>query len=82
MSAGIRSGVHWMRGETRLHRAPRRPCCSSVLAMPGTPSSSTWPPATRAVKRNRDRFLLAQHDFTDLGLHLLDGLLDGHGGFL
>ncbi len=48
MSLGIRSGVNWMRLKLRsMTRA--RLLISSVLARPGTPSSSTWPPANRAI---------------------------------
>ena len=48
MSLGIRSGVNWMRLKLRS-RMRARLLISSVLARPGTPSSSTWPPAKRAI---------------------------------
>src|SRR3954447_21847478 len=49
-SAGTRSGVNW----TRRNEPPRTWASVrtvSVLARPGTPSSSTWPPASRATSR-------------------------------
>src|SRR3954468_20604281 len=49
-SEGTRSGVNWMR-----RNVPPRTSASvltvSVLASPGTPSSSTWPPASSATSR-------------------------------
>ena len=48
MSAGIRSGVNWMREKLRLS-ASASVRTSIVLPRPGTPSSSTWPPASRQV---------------------------------
>ena len=47
MSAGIRSGVNWMR-ENDSSSASASVRTSSVLPRPGTPSSSTWPPASSA----------------------------------
>ncbi len=47
-SAGIRSGVNWIRWNFRCS-ASARVRTSRVLPRPGTPSSSTWPPAIRAV---------------------------------
>src|SRR5215212_3743976 len=47
-SAGTRSGVNWI----RLNDPPSTSASVftvSVLASPGTPSSSTWPPASRAT---------------------------------
>src|SRR3954447_17359193 len=49
-SAGTRSGVNW----TRRNEPPITSASVltvSVLARPGTPSSSTWPPASRATSR-------------------------------
>src|SRR4051812_19988690 len=47
-SDGTRSGVNWMR-----RNVPPSTCASvltvSVLASPGTPSRSTWPPASSAT---------------------------------
>jgi len=42
MSAGIRSGVNWMRLKLRL-RARASVETSNVLARPGTPSRMQWP---------------------------------------
>ncbi len=42
MSAGIRSGVNWMRLNERLS-ARARVLIIKVLASPGTPSSRQWP---------------------------------------
>src|SRR5436305_4627639 len=49
-SAGTRSGVNWI----RLKVPPSTPASVltvSVLAGPGTPSSRTWPPASRLTSR-------------------------------
>src|SRR4051812_13441404 len=49
-SAGTRSGVNW----SRLNEPPSTSATVlivSVLARPGTPSSSTWPPARSATSR-------------------------------
>src|SRR5262245_44709456 len=48
MSAGIMSGVNWMR-ENFDSIAALRHRTSIVLPRPGTPSSRTWPPASSAV---------------------------------
>src|SRR6185437_9821188 len=48
ISPGIRSGVNWMRPNLRSMPAAKE-WASSVLAVPGTPSSSTWPPTSRLV---------------------------------
>ena len=48
MSEGIMSGVNWMRRKERLEiRATV--LTSSVLASPGTPTSSTWPRAKSPI---------------------------------
>src|SRR6201992_639189 len=49
-SAGARSGVDWLRPEGPPSEAARV-LTVSVLARPGTPSSSTWPPASRLTSR-------------------------------
>src|SRR6185436_11332636 len=46
-SLGIRSGVNWIRLKGRLRQAAKH-WASRVLAVPGTPSSSTWPSARAA----------------------------------
>src|SRR5690606_34619555 len=48
MSPGIRSGVNWMRPNSSP-TARANACASSVFAVPGGPSSSTWPPASSAI---------------------------------
>ena len=45
-SAGMRSGVNWIRENFRCS-ASESERIRSVLPSPGTPSSSTWPPAKR-----------------------------------
>src|SRR5688572_15929819 len=48
-SAGIRSGVNWMRRK-RVPSRHDRVSASSVLPVPGTPSSSACPPASRQTR--------------------------------
>ena len=52
MSDGIRSGVNWIRRNSRPS-ARLRARTSSVLAVPGTPSSSTCPRASSAASASR-----------------------------
>src|SRR5688500_15729777 len=52
MSAGIRSGVNWMRLNSRS-RASASVRTSIVLPSPGTPSSKAWPPAMRQINTSR-----------------------------
>ena len=67
MSAGIRSGVNWMRlNEQSMTSASVR--TSIVLPSPGTPSSSAWPLAMQADQRLADEFVLADDDLLDLAL--------------
>src|ERR1700722_8048027 len=47
-SPGIISGVNWIR-PNRSDRLAAKHCASSVLAVPGTPSSRMWPPHSRLV---------------------------------
>ena len=47
-SDGMRSGVNWTRVKSRS-KAAATVLTSSVLATPGTPSSSTWPPTSSAA---------------------------------
>jgi hypothetical protein len=49
MSLGIKSGVNWMRLKFRSSTRARLEM-RSVFASPGTPTSSTWPPANSAVR--------------------------------
>ena len=48
MSAGIRSGVNWMR-LCVIPSAPANACTMLVLPIPGTPSSSACPPRMRLI---------------------------------
>ena len=48
MSPGIRSGVNWMRPNSSPSVRAKH-WARKVLAVPGGPSSSTWPPAISAV---------------------------------
>ena len=65
MSAGIRSGVNWMRLKERSSTSPSVRT-SSVLPRPGTPSSSTCPPREQRDERALDDGVLADDDFADL----------------
>src|SRR5712671_3601281 len=47
-SPGMRSGVNWMRPNL-IERLAAKDCASSVLAVPGTPSSRMWPSTSRLV---------------------------------
>ncbi len=47
-SAGSRSGVNWMR-ENSAATVLQMVLTVSVLARPGTPSSSTWPPVSKPM---------------------------------
>ena len=49
MSAGMRSGVHWMRFSSRPSTVPRV-SVSRVLASPGTPINSACPPARSVIR--------------------------------
>ena len=48
MSDGMRSGVNWMRLASRPSTRPSV-STSSVLARPGTPMSSAWPPERMVI---------------------------------
>ena len=48
MSPGIRSGVNWTR-LVSIRSALAKLRTSSVFAVPGTPSSSTWPRQISAI---------------------------------
>ena len=70
MSAGIRSGVNWIRlNEQSMTSAIVR--TSIVLPSPGTPSSSAWPLASRQVSVWRTSSRLADDDPADLALDRL-----------
>ena len=79
MSAGIRSGVNWIRLNVQsMTSAIVR--TSIVLPRPGTPSSRTWLFARRPVSVWRTRSLLADDDPADLGLDRPGALGEGLGG--
>ena len=66
MSAGIRSGVNWMRLNSQPStRASVR--TSSVFATPGTPSMSAWWPVKIAMSARSIDGLLADDDFAHFG---------------
>jgi len=52
MSAGIKSGVNWMRPKRRS-RARAKARTRLVFPRPGTPSSRAWPPAIRLISTPR-----------------------------
>ena len=49
-SVGWRSGVHWMRDIVAPSIVPAIARASTVFAVPGTSSRSTWPPHVSAVR--------------------------------
>ena len=59
MSAGIRSGVNWMRFQSRPSTMPSV-STSLVLARPGTPISRPWPPASKRDQGLLDHVVLAE----------------------
>ncbi len=65
MSAGIRSGVNWIRRKPRLI-ASAIVCTSIVFASPGTPSSRQWPPAKNRDDRLLDHLILPDDEFRHL----------------
>ena len=73
MSEGIRSGVNWMRLASRPSTLPSV-STSSVLARPGTPISSAWPPDRMRDERALDHLLLAEDDGGGGLLDALDAL--------
>ena len=79
MSAGIRSGVNWIRWNLRW-----KTCAivrtSSVLASPGAPVIRQWPPGEQADQELVRRLVLADDDLGQLALDpaaALEDLLDG-----
>ena len=69
------SGVNWMR-EKRHSMVEARVLIASVLASPGTPSSSTWPSARQCQKQPLDQVVLAHEHLAHLGAHGIEPLLD------
>ena len=66
MSLGIRSGVNWMRLKLRFS-ASATVWTIRVLASPGTPIRSAWPPARTAVRMPSTDVLLAHDPLGHLG---------------
>ena len=66
MSPGIRSGVNWTRLKSN-RSAAASDRTSSVLATPGTPSSSTWPRHSSAITSPVIAGVLADDGLADLG---------------
>ena len=75
MSAGIRSGVNWIRWNLRW-----KTCAivrtSSVLARPGAPVIRQWPPANRLIRSWCVDLLLADDDLGQLALDPAAALVD------
>src|ERR1700690_2503132 len=61
-SLGRRSGVNWIRSNWMPRDAPKD-LTSNVLARPGMPSRSTWPPARRATRRRSTAAFWPTTDF-------------------
>ena len=62
MSAGMRSGVNWMRAKSQPSTCASVRT-SSVLATPGTPSISAWLPVKMAISACSIDVVLADDDF-------------------
>ncbi len=73
MSAGIRSGVNWMRLKSS-DSASASVRISSVLARPGTPTSRQWPRANMAIKQLLDHVVLADDHLAKLARESLVGV--------
>ena len=65
MSAGIRSGVNWIRLNDRS-RICATVLISSVLARPGTPVIRQWPPVNSAINTSSMTVVLPDDDLADL----------------
>ena len=77
-SAGTRSGVNWMR--LKLPRTVRASVLTvSVLASPGTPSTSRWPCASMRHQHALQEAVLADDDALDLVEHALHQRGGGFG---
>ena len=61
-SVGWRSGVHWIRENSMPSTLAAIARARIVFAVPGTSSSSTWPPATSADEHQPDLLALAVDD--------------------
>ena len=75
MSPGIRSGVNWMRPNSSPRQRAKH-CASKVLAVPGGPSSRTWPPANKRGQHQVDRVGLADNGLADLDANAVAQTLD------
>ena len=60
MSPGIRSGVNWIRPKSSPS-ARAKHWARKVLAVPGGPSSRTWPEEKSAISMQLDRLVLADN---------------------
>ena len=67
MSEGIRSGVNWMRRASSPSTVPMV-STSLVLARPGTPTRSAWPPERIVISARSTTRLLPEDDGADRGL--------------
>ena len=76
MSAGIMSGVPWMRRKSRA-RKRARVLTVMVLATPGTPSTRAWPPQRKVRMACSINLGLAGDDSAELGLPLFEDREDG-----
>ena len=72
MSAGIRSGVNWMRLKSS-ESASARVRTSNVLPSPGTPSSSGMAADEQAGQDAMDDLVMADDHLGDLGLDAVVG---------
>ena len=78
MSAGIRSGVNWMRLNDRS-RICATVLISSVLARPGTPVIRQCPPVNSAISTWSMTVVLPDDDLADLGEDALAPVRDALG---
>ena len=72
MSAGIRSGVNWMRLNDRFS-VRASVLIISVLASPGTPSSRQWPRLNSAISSSSMTCVLADDHLGKLLANAVDG---------
>ena len=72
MSAGIRSGVNWMRENFRFKHSAER-AHQQRLAQPGHAFEQTWPPANQGDKHLLDQFFMADDDARHLGFEFIEG---------
>ena len=65
MSPGIRSGVNWMRPKSSPSTRAKH-CARKVFAVPGGPSSRTWPDENKRDQHQLDRLVLADDRLGDI----------------